>query len=162
MLARHRLGFRVPPALSWHTIDRGAAPLREHAAPPCRRCGTCSSSRCCSPAQAQQPAQQPAHSRCGTDRTGQGPQRCQRLCALCAEPEPLTGLGKPLNRGCLHALLLACAAVIAAAEDDVDRTDFSDPALQSDLDKPKTLLPHEDVEPSSMIVQPIGESELRP
>jgi hypothetical protein len=74
----------------------------------------------------------------------------------------LTGLGKPLNRGCLHALLLACAAVIAAAEDDVDRTDFSDPALQSDLDKPKTLLPHEDVEPSSMIVQPIGESELRP
>ena len=51
-------------------------------------------------------------------------------------------------------------AVIAAADtDDVDRTDLSDPALNSDLDKPKTLLPHEDVEPSSMIVQPVGESE---
>jgi hypothetical protein len=56
-------------------------------------------------------------------------------------------------------LLLSSAAVIAAAEkDDVDRTDLSDPALNSDLDKPKTLLPHEDVEASSMIVQPIGES----
>jgi len=58
-------------------------------------------------------------------------------------------------------LLLSSAAVIAAvdADDGVDRTDFSDPALSSDLDKkPKTLLPHTDVEASSMIVQPIGEN----
>lgn len=53
-------------------------------------------------------------------------------------------------------LLLSSAAVIAA--DDVDRTDLSDPALNADLDKPKTLLPHSDVEPSSMMLQPVGES----
>ena len=52
---------------------------------------------------------------------------------------------------------LRCTAVIAA--DDVDRTDLSDPALNADLDKPKTLLPHSDVEPSSMMLQPVGESE---
>lgn len=58
------------------------------------------------------------------------------------------------------ALLLSSAAILAAAaeEDDVDRTDFSDPALSSDLDKKKPLAPHDDVEPSSMIVQPIGEN----
>ena len=43
-------------------------------------------------------------------------------------------------------------AVIAAE-------DFSDPALNADLDKPKTLLPHSDVEPSSMMLQPAGEGE---
>jgi len=65
----------------------------------------------------------------------------------------------PLRYMLFATLLLSSAAVIAAADtDDVDRTDLSDPALNSDLDKPKTLLPHEDVEPSSMIVQPIGES----
>jgi len=53
-------------------------------------------------------------------------------------------------------LLLSSAAVIAA--DDVDREDLSDPALNADLDKPKTLLPHSDVEPSSMMLQPVGES----
>merc|ERR1719353_1639405 len=65
------------------------------------------------------------------------------------------------GRALFMTLLLSSAAVVAAADadDDVDRTDFSDPALSSDLDsKPKTLLPHEDVEPSSMIVQPIGEN----
>lgn len=54
-------------------------------------------------------------------------------------------------------------AVIAADEGlhdiDIDRTDLSDPALNADLDKPKTLLPHSDVEPSSMMLQPVGESE---
>lgn len=47
---------------------------------------------------------------------------------------------------------LRCTAVIAAE-------DFSDPALNADLDKPKTLLPHSDVEPSSMMLQPAGEGE---
>jgi len=62
-------------------------------------------------------------------------------------------------RFCLYsAVLFSCAAVIAAVEDDVDRTDFSDPALSSDLDKKKPLGPHDDVEATSMIVQPIGES----
>uniref|UniRef100_A0A7S0EDI2 Translocon-associated protein subunit alpha n=1 Tax=Phaeocystis antarctica TaxID=33657 RepID=A0A7S0EDI2_9EUKA len=59
-------------------------------------------------------------------------------------------------------LLLSSAAVIAADEGlhdiDIDRTDLSDPALNADLDKPKTLLPHSDVEPSSMMLQPVGES----
>ena len=58
-----------------------------------------------------------------------------------------------------HSTDCAAAVIAAAEKDDVDRTDLSDPALNSDLDKPKTLLPHEDVEASSMIVQPIGESE---
>lgn len=37
-------------------------------------------------------------------------------------------------------------------------TDFSDPALQSNLDKSKQLMPHEDVEHSSIILQPMKES----
>lgn len=64
----------------------------------------------------------------------------------------------PLRYVLFMTLLLSSAAVIAAADTDVDRTDFSDPALRSDLDKPKVLMPHEDVEPSSMVVHPIGES----
>jgi len=56
-------------------------------------------------------------------------------------------------------LLLSSAAIIAASDDDVDRTDFSDPSLNADLDKKtKPLAAHEDVTSSSKIVEPIGES----
>lgn len=51
----------------------------------------------------------------------------------------------------LFATLLLSSAAVVAAED------FSDPAYNADLDKPKTLLPHSDVEPSSMMLQPAGE-----
>merc|ERR1719160_2155916 len=59
------------------------------------------------------------------------------------------------------SLLVTSAAVIAAADDDVDdvdRTDFTEKHLQEDEPKNKVLAPHDDVEPSSMIVQPIGEN----
>lgn len=66
-----------------------------------------------------------------------------------------------LRHSLFLALLLSSSVAIVAAEgdDDVDRTDFSDPSVDSSLDKKKAVLgASPDIEPSSMIVEPIGES----
>jgi hypothetical protein len=54
-------------------------------------------------------------------------------------------------------LLFCCAATLAAEEtDDVDRTSFSDPALQED----KPPGPHEDVDPASLLPNLVDEGKV--
>ena len=83
--------------------------------------------------------------------------RCRVRHDLCAQahvpPRPHGLAHSPGSCSLLSLDRLRCTAVVAAE-------DFSDPALNADLDKPKTaLLPHSDVEPSSMMLQPAGEGE---
>ena len=82
--------------------------------------------------------------------------RCRVRHDLCAQahvpPRPHGLAHSPGSCSLLSLGRLRCTAVVAAE-------DFSDPALNADLDKPKTLLPHSDVEPSSMMLQPAGEGE---
>ena len=78
---------------------------------------------------------------------------CDTTCAHMHVPPRPHGLAHlPGTCSVLSLERLRCTAVVAAE-------DFSDPAYNADLDKPKTLLPHSDVEPSSMMLQPAGEGE---
>ena len=96
-------------------------------------------------------------------RSEQWPDTLPPPCALGVLPRPHGLAHSPASCSPLTLDRLRRTAVIAADEGlhdiDIDRTDLSDPALNADLDKPKTLLPHSDVEPSSMMLQPVGESE---
>eukprot|EP00964_Phaeocystis_antarctica_P128616 scaffold92411_cov69-Phaeocystis_antarctica.AAC.2 len=96
-------------------------------------------------------------------RSEQWPDTLPPPCALGVLPRPHGLAHSPVSCSPLTLDRLRRTAVIAADEGlhdiDIDRTDLSDPALNADLDKPKTLLPHSDVEPSSMMLQPVGESE---
>ena len=62
----------------------------------------------------------------------------------------------------MRSLVVCTLVAIVAADDDVDRTDFSDPAMNADLDKKmKPVEPHEDVTSSAMLVD-AGESASSP
>ena len=116
------------------------APVRD--APVKRRCLHC------------QPTHQQSHRLLDTLRawTDTATTLCTRCAASTTWPGTLLDSCSPLSLDRLRR-----TAVIAA--EDVDRADFSDPALNADLDKSKMLLPHPDLEPSSMMMQPVGESE---
>ena len=103
------------------------------------------------------PARTPTEPQAAVHAEGAWPDTLPPPCALRVLPRPHGLAHSPDSCSPISFDRLRCAAVIAA--DDVDRTDLSDPALNADLDKPKTLLPHSDVEPSSMMLQPVGESE---
>ena len=93
---------------------------------------------------------QPAHQQ--SHRQGHAAE-CDTTCAHMHVPPRPHGLAhSPGTCSVLSLERLRCTAVVAAE-------DFSDPAYNADLDKPKTLLPHSDVEPSSMMLQPAGEGE---
>ena len=135
---------RPPGVLPGLGFGRGNAenppPVRD--APVKRRCLHC------------QPTHQQSHRLLDTLRawTDTATTLCTRCAASTTWPGTLLDSCSPLSLDRLRR-----TAVIAA--EDVDRADFSDPALNADLDKSKMLLPHPDLEPSSMMMQPVGESE---
>lgn len=109
------------------------------------------------------PARTPTEPQAAEHAESAWPDTLPPPCALGVLPRPHGLAHSPASCSPLTLDRLRRTAVIAADEGlhdiDIDRTDLSDPALNADLDKPKTLLPHSDVEPSSMMLQPVGESE---